>query len=401
MPLVINGKNIHQLSGPVSITILKPKKDFYNILKKKSIHAPIFILFGDIHFSSSNQCDDNSKQCHKIYDNSFLKTFDGIHRTKYPVDFFIEGFLHLENKLRKLKPEERDQPIPMLKDRLHVCYKKELRNTDLYKELCPTNGVRWHSADIRHAIDNPNYNFESFIDKFSEVIEGISLHKKVTVKLLKEIISMRLLDYYMKEDIIHYLHILKKGLSDTSFADDFIDEYNSLVMKQVYKMPYACHIEMWKQMIKEYIVYNITTNVKRMKTKMDEKLPTLLCKYFETDNEFYLEKFVEYVNKHKDYLEKYNDNFLEFNAIFLDLYMLTRSFKKPDNDINSFVSISYFGKDHCNTIKHFLTKIMKTYDIVYDHSNFKKDDDEKSVSRCVKIEPIVSVDDILREYGYN
>ena len=76
MPLVINGKNIHQLSGHVSITILKPKIDFYNTLKKRSIHAPIFILFGDIHFSSSNQCDDKSKQCHKIYDNSFPPRLD-------------------------------------------------------------------------------------------------------------------------------------------------------------------------------------------------------------------------------------------------------------------------------------------------------------------------------------
>ena len=96
MSFIINHKKINQISGPVSLHILKPELSFYNYFKEQyNIHTPIFILFGDIHDSKKYQCktckyDINKKSyCYHVYDKEFLQLLDNMSEQKYPIDFFI------------------------------------------------------------------------------------------------------------------------------------------------------------------------------------------------------------------------------------------------------------------------------------------------------------------------
>ena len=60
---------IKKISGPVSMTILKPKDETVKYFRefKNPIYAPIFILFGDVHESRTNlcNCEDDIKTCLK------------------------------------------------------------------------------------------------------------------------------------------------------------------------------------------------------------------------------------------------------------------------------------------------------------------------------------------------
>ena len=182
MSFIINEQKIKKLSGPVSLHILKPDLSYYNHMKSEyNIHTPIFILFGDIHDSKKNhcrscRCDPKNKTCcYRVYDNDFLQLIDEVADQHYPIDFFMEGFVHLEQKM-KLDNDEIDQPIPMLRERLHTCYKRELRGTKKYSRECPTSKIRWHSAYTRQS-EKTKYNFEALIDYFYE--EFLLLHISV------------------------------------------------------------------------------------------------------------------------------------------------------------------------------------------------------------------------------
>jgi hypothetical protein len=153
MSLIINEQKINKLSGPVSLHILNPDITFYNQMKNQyNIHTPIFILFGDIHDSKKYQCSKcniikKNCFCYRVYDDNFLQLFDELADKNYPIDFFIEGFVHLEKKM-KLDKNEIGEPIPMLRERLHTCYKRELKGTKKYSRECPTSKIRWHYTII-------------------------------------------------------------------------------------------------------------------------------------------------------------------------------------------------------------------------------------------------------------
>ena len=63
MPLVIDGNRINKISGPVSMSILTPKKSelFPNL--------PVYMLFGDVHNDRKNMCKETkSKGVYNVYD---------------------------------------------------------------------------------------------------------------------------------------------------------------------------------------------------------------------------------------------------------------------------------------------------------------------------------------------
>jgi hypothetical protein len=73
----------------------------------------------------------------------------------------------------------------MLRERLHTCYKRELKGTKKYSKECPTKNIRWHSADTRQS-ENTRYNFEEVIDYFYEEILEELIVKKITEKSLAQ-----------------------------------------------------------------------------------------------------------------------------------------------------------------------------------------------------------------------
>ena len=110
MPLIINDKRIDKLSGPVTFSLIKPKKRVFDALKKEGVRLPIIMLFGDIHFSADYQCESctcshiNRSCCMPVYSNEFLKIIDSLATKEHPVDFSIESFVTGERR-EKLKKE--------------------------------------------------------------------------------------------------------------------------------------------------------------------------------------------------------------------------------------------------------------------------------------------------------
>jgi hypothetical protein len=80
--LIINGKTIEKISGPITFTLLVPKYKCEEIkqFNECGIHPPIVILFGDYHFSRSNLCKNckEENKCYNIWGVKFLKLLDDV-----------------------------------------------------------------------------------------------------------------------------------------------------------------------------------------------------------------------------------------------------------------------------------------------------------------------------------
>lgn len=395
MVLIINKQKVERLSGPVSVTILKPKNTFYQRYKTDDNHIPIFILFGDIHFSGKNGCKVMDENDYNIYDSEFLKLFDRTATKSFPVDFYVEAFLHNERSFPYVTERE---PMNLFLKKIHPCYGKRKSSKRI------TESIRWQSADIRRApTDEHQYNFETFIDKFSEVIEEFSKRNYFTPRIVKSIIKKNITNNYSRGQIIEYLDICKMGLRSKKFASALVSHPKSLIMKQANKIKNG----MWDTWIKDYVEYNIKNKVRYLpkKSTIDVDVPTILYNYFYNGaDDKYIQQLTKYIIRHENQLEDYEMDFLEFNCIFLDLYMITRSFKPPRNDINPFISIGYFGRDHCSGISYFLKHIMKGYSTVYYKDNgdaYEKNDlDEDEVNRCLEFKKDVNLDSLMKGYGY-
>ena len=311
-----------------------------------------------------------------------------------------------------LDNNEIDEPIPMLRERLHTCYKRTLRGTKKYSRDCPTSNIRWHSADTRQS-QKTHYNFEAVIDYFyEEVLEEI-INKKQSQQSLTKILRNFLIKFY-KKDIINYLTSYSYIFSS---AEEFIDQYikneniskKSLVLKQINKMKEQKLIIQWYKWAKEYIQYIVSTTDhmiqkdegKRIFVSAKElgiELVQFIIQYFSSKNEenkkLLCIKFVQYLNSVKKIdikLQIFSDLLLNYNDIFLDLYMLSRTFKNPYGNINSFINISYFGDTHVKHIKYFLTEIMGQYNIVFSKN-------ERRENRCIEFKKNIDLDKIIQEY---
>jgi hypothetical protein len=77
---------------------------------------------------------------------------------------------------------------------------------------------------------------------------------------------------------------------------------------------------------------------------------------------------------------------------------LTRTFKKPKNNINSILNIGYFGALHTKNISIFLHDIMNQYDIVYENNLIFSKLDYNNINRCLYIDKDIDITDILDRY---
>ena len=87
---------IKRLSGPVSCSLVQPNIQ-YNYL-------PTLLLFGDVHFSTANECmiTDNDNDAIEIYKPEFFKLFSDLYNDRsvdnsftpeaYPIDIYSEDW---------------------------------------------------------------------------------------------------------------------------------------------------------------------------------------------------------------------------------------------------------------------------------------------------------------------
>ncbi len=422
--MLIKDKKIASISGPVSFALLKPKKFIFDDLKKEGVHLPIFMLFGDIHFSDDFQCDKcscNLKDrscCMPIYSEEFLRLIDSMATKEYPIDFGMEGFSlegdrelfekYGEKAAKYFKELEDKGSIPKLRENITICYQRELRGTELYEKYCPTKNIRWHYVDARHA-EKSKYNLEYLLyilGKLEQKIFDSKYNKEDKKQLKKDIDELK--DKFPSEEIWRVITNLKKQLvldPKSGIYTYFMvgEKYNnSLVLKQFNKLSKSFKdLPFWKQALSDYAIYALKERRDVYATISDNYLEIMdssRAKYYSLLFNYDIEGIFEFINGEHYNMLGASLNTTE-NAIFLDLYYIFRTFKIPKGDKNPFLSISLFGDAHSQHIKYFLTEIIKFYEVVEDvklKGDFAKDQDPEM--RCTYI-PNIDFNELALEYG--
>ncbi len=385
--LILKDKVITSLTGPISIHILKPTLEFHN-----NYNAPIFILFGDKHFSTENYCECKDEFCTEIFSNDFIKSLDEI-ALDYPINFNIEAGLKYyklytepNEKLfeiyKELKESTSDAPpMIMLKEGLFCCYNRVFREkfTNEYLEICPTKNIKWHLVDPRDYDYKHKYNHSSIISLFVDII--IALTTDVNKIRLKELIEKY--KTVINNEIV--LNSMEHILDEDYYK--YIDQDTSLTFKQIRKMPIE-NQKQWEIWIEEYYKYYYNEYIRKYNTKSLKtalrRFINRIKKFNETDNIKYITNY----NVNIGQFEQFGICLLYINSIDLDTYFLARSFKIPKNSINPEISIGYFGAKHTKNINYFLTKIMGNYNNIYTKVN---DDND----RCLLLDTQIDLEKLV------
>ena len=434
--MFIKDKKISSISGPVSFGLLKPKKFIFEELKKEGVHLPIFMLFGDIHFSYEHQCEKCSCNlqdrscCMPVYSNEFLRLIDSMATKEHPIDFGIEGF-SLDTKTKYFKKDadfeaqfsfEKDTKgkgiIPKLRENLATCYQKDLRGSEVYEKYCPTKNIRWHYMDARFADEN-KYNLELLLSELKDLDKKIFKTDYKDKKELKKDIDEVKAKFDSDEmwklilDLkIQLIENPEKGM-ERYFNIGEAFKY-SLVLKQFNKLSKSFKdLPFWKKSLSDYLEY-VTKKEKdeayssfKSLDNPQKAIDEARIKYYYLLLTYDIEGLFELVSDPDKYgnstrsLAREGNYFNSSeNTIFLDLYYILRTFKIPKGDKNPFLSILYAGDFHIRNIKYFLTNIIKYYEVV-EEVNRKGDlDNEDPELRCSFI-PNVNFNDLALEYGVN
>jgi hypothetical protein len=412
---------------------VQPKENYFRDLKRNDIYAPIFILFGDRHGSISESCEpcDNFTTCYDIYDDRFLKLIDSLAEPEYPIDYFIEGYMHNvagDSDIFNIIPEG---TIPKLRENIATCYKRELRGTTRYEKECPTKNIRWHSGDTRFwATDK--YNFEAFINMFLEIF-SVHIEDKKNIrdlsssKFIDILISVyrHLLKKIKKKDILYYFHIISQyGLFTNEFNRVWLSDDNikSLIKKQLNKVLDQSEPGLnekfnkkWYIWTTSYINYKLTqhnTNIdfnnfykgladvfiniienSESQWLNPQKITNMYINWIDMyENNNKVNKLIEFCIQHK-----YDFSIHEIfsTSMFLDLYTILRAFKKPnETGRNALVAFGCFGAYHTKDIAFLLTNIMRAYEVVFSNSEYSETD----TTRCVRIDQYINLNELINLY---
>ena len=433
--IVLNDKIISGISGPVSLIILKPTIEFY-----KEYQAPIFILFGDVHDSDDNICEEcvcnDSNCCYNIYSETFLQLLDNIGSDpKFPVDFNIESSINIHTK-KSLKEKDKDMllklrieaeklgyPLDILRDKFYSCYSKITKeeNFEFYKKYCPTENIRWQLADSRFSYYDEfltneegteymtyKYDFGYFMDQMYILIKYLA-RKKIEEKKIKLLITNL---YKFRR----YFNTFKFILSENFFEHIKSNEDNFVIFKQIRKME-EYKAKQWEIWFNDYYKYfynkYVESHDKELKEELEaedameyfislSKLEKTLVDLIEYLPKFYKKEctLLDIINFCKPLREdfSYLTSIIEnLNTPLLDLYYLSRTFKPPKGSAIPLISIAYFGVNHINNIAYFLQNIMGHYEKVYIKNKKHTDNGDRFV-RCLTIDEHVDLQSIIDSY---
>jgi hypothetical protein len=294
----------------------------------------------------------------------------------------------------------------LLRENIFACYIKELRGTSTYKKHCPTTNIKWHYVDARFS-EGSKYNLENIIaDMFEEEglnkifeTENISVEEieKIVNKSKKNMGGERLF-----KEIVNFLYLF---IEDIDKGIDYFFEIatpsNSLIMKQLNKLsPTLKDMNKWKEYIKSYNkkIYNddlIKINKNASDHQWVQELRANFYKLLLEDDYNGIYSFIQDEFNHL-LLKMEIRNKAHLDTTFLDLYYVLRTFKIPKGDVNSFLSLSYFGDFHTSYIIHLLTNIIGYYEVIDIVKNDKGDN-----YRCSIINSELNINDIALEYGVN
>jgi hypothetical protein len=404
---------VSKISGPVSMHYLKPNEDFYRSFRGQ-VNFPLVLLFGDVHRSEEQLCEPCNKEnrrnmCYEIYNPEFLRQFDNLASQDSPIDFFTESapkwitnnsFLSTQGILFN----------KFYKQVVKNCHKTELRkrNYNRYKEICPTENIRWHWVDVRFNTKNVEYYLFNGLDEYIQknVYQDYPLENFYKFKYSTVGASISHLNRVEREHIesvtnnvikIHTLIIDEfiKYLINPKQREEIKSNFTKLIGNKIlqYITAYQKYSLINKQFSKVHNLFEIIKNY-------------ILNSLADLQNKFVLIRLynVELLNQFKqiilrrtklipiavsDELRRFIQEYCTFfiNNIddkLLDIYCILRMFKNPQNDKNSTLSICYFGDAHINNIRDILMKLFG-YNIYYFHP-----ENERNL-RCLDIKEFINL----------
>ena len=414
--LIIGSTVIQSISGPVSMTILRPSPKVYE--RGLASQFPLIILFGDAHMSFSNECTPcTPPNCYSIYDPSFLKLLDTLAEENHPVDFYTETSLAGISNSGFKSPLEK-----LVAGDMVFCYQKWLRNTPHYQARCPTTKIRWQATDVRawdfqysqsfiqslanntkSTLNNTKHHFQQIRSKTLKVfpLESLlTLHdiflalertsnepdfsiEKVRVELKNVLISFfSVTAWGSLDNFFDVFQMLAKGCKP--FAEklfSMMNSTNSLIYKQIQKQTYSRFksIDFWKDVYR-YLFYNVVTEFKFNPLQ----LPTLV------------DSVINFSFEKKD-ITPIADLMLILTQILLDVYFLTRMFKQPDKGKRASLVLGYFGDSHTTNIVKFLL-YSGFYDVV--QQTFRTNSMiSNEQNRCQKISVKFNLSDAVKQHN--
>lgn len=395
--LIINNKTVHSLSGPVSFYYLKPKNKIYR--KGEGKNFPLIILFGDFHFSRKNycfRCDcDNPKEycCYNLSDRDFLNIIDNL-ASSYQIDFYAETFFGGTGR-----GFEGGMMHDFTTGDMINCYNTNLR------EKCPTKNIRWQAADARYSGVK-----QILLNKEDVKIDNIKSDKylkntyiEFQLNHLLNLLSMRNIAefddflskshfnniYYFKDFLLSlfdievsrkcYKNAKFKGFNTDRFSTklfDMMTENNSLIKKQVKKQTFEDfnNIKTWEFFYNYLILGKLDFYLDGIKDDIVNDILNL-------EKIFYYPSY--YLND--DLIYRFKSLRLALTVPLLDIYTVTRIFKKPVRGKRPDIAFCYFGNFHIENILDVLT-LTDIYEIVVSkHVKYINDND---INRCLYLDDI-------------
>ena len=370
--LIINETNVYKISGPVSMGMFAPTKEYL----EKIPYAPIFILFGDIHNDKENFCDSKDDDTGKfiIHDPTFLKLLsDAVKGNKEEneedgkVDFYVEGgALHL----RKADVSFKDGfPMHELWNLFKQCYiNPKMKEKEILEEHKPTcnliPNIRWQSADVRFF--PKEYGKVHLYDFVKNLIQTLS--KEGTEQKFDNFKSILIKE--IQSDGPHKEYLKNASFTVEETYEEYVNNAESLIYKQLSKID-GTFKDKIKQQIKQRFKTYITnyyatckiTDINKFKSIHNDIVNIFkITDPYSEEGKLLIDRLCLHCTNKEENLIKYSDFLMCKRAIMLDLYTLARIYKIMTNPINvidksvihPFIVICYFGKIHITSIANEL-----------------------------------------------
>jgi hypothetical protein len=400
--LIISNKKITSISGPVSFYYLRPTKQVYEDGNKE--YFPLVILFGDYHRSFENNCNpcncgyeykgiNSAACCYRLDDNLFINKINNL-ASKYTVDFYTETFfggsgLGFQGGMMK----------EFTTGKFLNCYNKKL------KHLCFIgNNIRWQAGDIRIG----GVDFEDLVNPKSYNrydIKNIVSEKYIKNSYIEYQMSylLNLLTYgYFNKfnniikktyfvDAIYFRNFLMSIFEEEKFNIEkfakilfsILNKDNSGIYKQVKKQTFRNFNDLkeWEDIYCRSLK-NVAYNIVKIKDDMIKQMKV------------YVYNIPRFVSKEISIDENFkilmNIFMIIVTSSFLDIYVISRMLKQPEDGKRSEISFCYFGNSHVINIVNLLLST-GAYEVIASK-------DVNGSNRCIDLSDIyVNLDEDLKK----
>lgn len=398
--LIIGEHKIHQISGPVTYTVLAPQK--FRLIDGTTYIMPVLLLFGDVHQSLENQCQpcQPNQTCVNIYDKSFISILDEF-GVDHDVAFYLEAasdimYRRSENiqqglpmtKYELLSGHEREDVIMTIHQYIQPCFYHEYTGQPLYEEGCPAKHVKWHFADARQfnngMIKSPQRKvkrwFETALSFFTHYVFNLDFNTNNFVTW-----NLRYFCEYNQIDFITLMQDFESiltGLCDRNpsvFRDLLFQKYAavSIIVHQLRESPFK---SIWEQ--SWFVLYNQLAHANISDTD--------LSNFKRSVNSVFAQIRDDSSNLVIDNYAEIGATPIMLAAPILDIYTLTRMTKGPSGDF----TIVYAGDHHITQMVRFLESVSLARTVGKSDNRLL---DLGLVNRCVKFEYPIDINQLVHD----